>query len=54
MLFGYPPAYAVAPLCLLAVMAVKQWPDLCRDWQGTSNKRELILNRWIRDRNARL
>jgi len=53
-LLGYPAAYSLAPLGLLALMALKQWPDLRRDWQSTPDKRELILNRWIRDRNARL
>lgn len=53
-LWGYPASYAVAPLGLLLLMAWKQIPDLVRMWRSAPNKRDLILNRWIRDREAKL
>lgn len=53
-ILAYPTPLVVAPLALLAVMALRQWPDLKRDWRHTPDKRDLLLNRWIRDRNARL
>jgi glycerol-3-phosphate acyltransferase PlsY len=52
--FGYGTMHIVAPLVLLAVMGWRQWPDLRRDWRAAPNKRDLILNRWIRDREAQL
>lgn len=53
-LWGYPVSYAVAPLGLLLLMAWKQLPDLVRMWRESPNKRDLIMNRWIRDREAKL
>ena len=53
-LWNYPVSYAVAPLGLLLLMAWKQLPDLVRMWRSSPNKRDLILNRWIRDREAKL
>jgi acyl phosphate:glycerol-3-phosphate acyltransferase len=53
-MLGYPLPSVVAPLALLLVMALRQWPDLRRDWQQTPDKRDLLLNRWIRDREAEL
>lgn len=52
-MLGLGPVYTLAPLGLLALTALKQWPDLRRDWQQTPDKRDLVLNRWIRDRDAR-
>jgi acyl phosphate:glycerol-3-phosphate acyltransferase len=53
-MYGYGWAHTLAPLALIALMGVRQWSDLRRDWRRASNKRDLILNRWIRDREARL
>lgn len=53
-LLGYPILEVLTPLGLLLLMAVKQFPDLRRMWQSTPDKRDLILNRWIRDRDAKL
>ncbi len=54
LLGGYGSVYTLAPLGLLMVMAIKQVPDLHRMWRAASNKRDLILNRWIIDREAKL
>lgn len=51
---GYPSSHSWAPLGLLALMGWKQWPDLRRMWREAPNKRALILERWIVDRQARL
>jgi glycerol-3-phosphate acyltransferase PlsY len=51
---GYPVSYIVAPLGLLLIMAWKQLPELVRMWRASPDKRDLILNRWIRDREAKL
>lgn len=53
-LWDYPVSYVVAPLGLLLLMAWKQIPDLVRMWREAPDKRDLILNRWIRDREAKL
>lgn len=53
-LWDYPMSYVVAPLGLLLLMAGKQIPDLARMWREAPDKRDLILNRWIRDREAKL
>ncbi|HEY0603382.1 MAG TPA: glycerol-3-phosphate acyltransferase [Herpetosiphonaceae bacterium] len=53
-LWAYPMSYVVAPLGLLLLMAWKQIPDLLRMWREAPDKRDLILNRWIRDREAKL
>lgn len=53
-LAAYPLAYPCAPLGLLLLMAWKQFPDLQRMWRSNPNKRDLILNRWIRDREGKL
>lgn len=53
-LWAYPLSYAVAPLGLLLLMAWKQLPDLVRMWRASPDKRDLILNRWIWDREAKL
>lgn len=53
-LWNYPLSYVVAPIGLLLLMAWKQLPDLARMWRDAPDKRDLILNRWIRDREARL
>ena len=50
----YPVAQVLAPLGLVAAMASRQIPDLRRMWREAPSKRELIWNRWIRDRNAKL
>lgn len=52
--WDYPVSYVVAPLGLLLLMAWKQLPDLVRMWREAPDKRDLILNRWIRDREAKL
>jgi glycerol-3-phosphate acyltransferase PlsY len=44
----------LAPLGLLLLMGWRQLPDLQRMWRAAPNKRDLILNRWIRDRDAKL
>lgn len=49
-----PTSHVVAPLGLLALMGWRQLPDLRRMWRESPDKRDLILNRWIRDRDARL
>ena len=51
---GYGVAYTLAPLGVLLLMGWKQLPDLRRMWRETPDKRDLILNRWIRNRRARL
>ncbi|HEY0737667.1 MAG TPA: glycerol-3-phosphate acyltransferase [Herpetosiphonaceae bacterium] len=53
-LWAYPMSYVAAPLGLLLLMAWKQIPDLVRMWRAAPDKRDLILNRWIRDREAKL
>jgi glycerol-3-phosphate acyltransferase PlsY len=47
-------ALLFAPLGLLLLMGWRQLPDLRRMWRDAPNKRDLLLNRWIRDRNAKL
>ncbi|HSH80516.1 MAG TPA: glycerol-3-phosphate acyltransferase [Herpetosiphonaceae bacterium] len=51
---SYDVAYVLAPLGLLALMGWRQLPDLRRMWRESHDKRDLILHRWIRDREARL
>lgn len=51
---NYDAAYVLAPLGLLVLMAWRQLPDLRRMWRESPDKRNLIVNRWIRDREARL
>ncbi|HEX6289976.1 MAG TPA: glycerol-3-phosphate acyltransferase [Herpetosiphonaceae bacterium] len=51
---GYPLISVAAPIGVLLLLAWKQVPDLRRMWREAPNKRDLILNRWIRDRDARL
>jgi acyl phosphate:glycerol-3-phosphate acyltransferase len=51
---GYPVSHLAAPLGLLLLMGWRQLPDLRRMWREAPDKRDLILNRWIRDRDARL
>jgi len=53
-LVDYPLWYIVAPLGILTLLAWKQLPDLRRMWKAAPSKRELILHRWIRDREAKL
>jgi acyl phosphate:glycerol-3-phosphate acyltransferase len=50
----YPVSHVVAPLGLLLLMGWRQLPDLRRMWRESPDKRDLILNRWIRDRDAKL
>jgi len=49
-----PVPLVLAPLGLLLLMGWRQLPDLQRMWRAAPNKRDLILNRWIRDRDAKL
>lgn len=51
---GYSVTHVVAPLGLLLLMGWRQLPDLRRMWRESPDKRNLILNRWIRDRDAKL
>ncbi len=53
-LTGYAVSHVMAPLGLLLLMGWRQLPDLRRMWREAPDKRDLILNRWIRDRDARL
>ncbi len=53
-ILDYPVPHILAPLGFLAVMAWRQIPDLRRMWREAPSKRKLILNRWIRDRSAKL
>ena len=39
---------------LLLLMGWRQLPDLRRMWREAPDKRDLIMNRWIRDRDAEL
>lgn len=53
-LWGYPSPYIAAPLGVLGLLLMRQLPDLRRMWRDAPDKRDLILNRWIRDRDAKL
>jgi len=44
----------VAPLALLAVMGIKMVPEGLRLWRSAEDKRDLILNRFIFNREARI
>jgi len=44
----------LAPGGVLLLMGWRQLPDLRRMWRAAPDKRDLILNRWIRDRDAKL
>ena len=52
--YGYGLAHVLAPLGILVLMGWKQLPELWRMWHDAPDKRDLILNRWIRDRKAKL
>jgi glycerol-3-phosphate acyltransferase PlsY len=51
---SYPLPLVLAPLGLLLLMGWRQLPDLRRMWRESPNKRDLVLNRWLRDRDAKL
>lgn len=51
---GRPPALVIAPLLLLAIMSTRQLPEVWTMWTEAEDKRGLILNKWIFDRDAKL
>lgn len=51
---GQPLAFIVAPLVFLTLMGVWQAPELWRMWRTADDKHDLIFNRWIFDRDAKL
>jgi len=52
--WGRPLVLIVAPLALLTVMGIKIVPEWLRLWRSAEDKRDLILNRFIFDREARI
>jgi len=51
---GRPLVCIIAPLALLAVMGIKMVPEALRLWRSAEGKRDLILNRFIFNREARI
>lgn len=51
---GLSVALIVTPLLLLILMGIRQIPEVRAMWHAADDKRDLILNKWIFDRDARL
>ena len=53
-LFGRPLTLVLSPLALMFLLGLRQFPEARAMWRGAEDKRELILHKWIFDRDARL
>lgn len=51
---GYPPALILAPLLFLLLQGLFVLPTAIQMWQQAEDKQELILKKWLVDRQARI
>lgn len=54
LLFHRPLPLVLAPLALLAVLGLRQLPEARSMWVGAKDKRELLLSKWIVNREGKL
>jgi len=53
-LFGRPLTLVLSPLALMFLLGLRQFPEAWAMWMGAEDKRDLILHKWIFDRDARI
>ncbi len=53
-LFGRPLSLVLSPLALILLLSLRQFPEARAMWMSAEDKKELILHKWIFDRNARI
>jgi len=51
---GYPPVLILAPLLFLVLQGLFVLPTAIQMWQQTEDQQELILKKWLVDRQARI
>ena len=53
-LFGRPLTLVLSPLALLFLLGLRQFPEARAMWMNAEDKGELILHKWIINRDARI